>query len=139
MIPAGALYHSSALSAVELDTYPDSGGIDVRAEAEKGFRRSGVLPAEEDLLYAMHHSLSNTYLPGVAARRSAGSSTSAAYVPLSDFKNLESTVKDTVCRIANTMRDGHADADPFVYKGKDPCTYCSMRAICRLTADRDED
>ena len=139
VVPAGALYHSSALSAVELDTYPDSGGIDVRSEAEKGFRRSGVLPAEDDLLHAMHHSLSNAFLPGVAARRSAGSSTSAAYVPLSDFKNLESTVKDTVCRIANTMRDGHADADPFVYKGKDPCTYCSMRAICRLTADRDED
>lgn len=139
VVPAGALYHSSALSAIELGTYPDSGGIDVRSEAEKGFRRSGVLPAEEEILEAMHHSLSNTYLPGVAARRGTGSSTSAAYVPLSDFGTLENTVKDTVCRIANTMRDGHADADPLLYKGKDPCTYCSMRAICRLTADRQED
>ncbi len=129
--PAGALYHSSALSAVSLDTYPDGeNGIDVRSLAEKGFTRSGILTSDESILRAMNHDLDSNYLPGVRVTKS-GAISGKTLIPPEAFSEIEREIRETVTGIAEKMRSGVADASPLQYKGKIPCTYCEMRPICR--------
>lgn len=131
LCPAGALYHSSALSAVPLDTYPDnSPDLDVRRLAEKKFTRSGVLTNDEEVLRAMNHDLDPTYLPGVKLSRS-GAVSGSSLVSHEAFLEIEREIHDVVKGVAEKMRSGVADADPLLYKGKSPCTYCEMRPICR--------
>lgn len=129
--PAGALYHSSALSAVPLDTYPDGeNGVDVRSLAEKGFTRSGILTSDEDVLRSMNHDLDSDYLPGVKVLKSGAISGSSLVSPEA-FTEIEREISSIVSGIAEKMRSGVADASPLLYKGKTPCTYCDMRPICR--------
>ena len=129
--PAGALYHSSALSAVPLDSYPDGENrVDVRKLAEKGFTRSGILTNEVDVLRAMNHHLDSDYLPGVKVSK-LGMVSGSSLVSPEAFSEIEREISSIVSSIAEKMRSGVADASPLVYKGKTPCTYCDMRPICR--------
>lgn len=131
LCPAGAIYHSSALSAIPLDTYPDSTpDLDVRSLAEKEFTRSGVLTSDEEVLRAMNHDLDPTYLPGIKMTK-AGKIGGTSLIAPEAFSEIEREIREIVTGVAEKMRGGNADADPLLYKGTSPCTYCDMRPICR--------
>lgn len=133
-LPAGALYHSSALSAVPLDTYPDGDHpFDVRATAEKHFKRCGVLLKDESVLRAMNRDLDTTYLPGVSMKKKGGLSGSSL-ISSERFLEIEQEIQKTVSSVAEAMRSGAAEASPLSSHGKSPCTYCQMRPICRRNA-----
>lgn len=140
IVPTGALYHSSALSEITLDTYPDE-STDVRALAEKGFHRTGVLLKDDAILRAMNANLDPTYLPGVKRKSEKGSASGAAYVDAERLAAIEGEIREVICTVAEAMRSGSATAEPNVKTGpKSPCTYCKMRPICRRSASvQDED
>ena len=129
--PAGALYHSSALSEIPLETYPDTReDLDVRALAEKEFSRSGIMTNDEEILRAMNHDLDPTYLPGIKVLKS-GTISGTSLVSPASFLEIEREIQEIVTTAAEQMRSGIADAIPLLYKGKTHCTYCEMRPICR--------
>ena len=134
--PAGAMYLSSAISPVELDTYPDGeDGVDVRSLAEKEFSRSGILTADRAVLTAMNRDLNPDFLAGVSVQKRSGELSGKALVAPEEFDRIEREASAVICAVAESMREGIADADPLLYRGKIPCTYCPMRPICRYDPD----
>ena len=130
--PAGALYLSSAISPVELSTYPDGDTpIDVRSLAEKEFVRSGILTSDRTVLTAMNRDLNPDFLAGVEVQKKSGELSGKALVNPEEFDRIEREAGAIICTVAEAMREGIADADPLLYQGKRPCTYCPMRPICR--------
>ena len=130
--PAGAMYLSSAISPVELDTYPDGDdGVDVRALAEKEFSRSGILTSDRMVLTAMNRDLNPDFLAGVSVQKKSGALSGKSLVDPEEFDRIEREASAVICAVAESMREGIADADPLLYRGKLPCTYCPMRPICR--------
>ena len=131
--PAGAVYHSSAINALELTGFPDSSGVDVRSLAEKEFKRTGVLLKDENVLRAMSHSLDPLFLPGVKSQTEKGET---PYLDKERFGLLKSEIKNSLSNTAKKIRSGKASAAPLVTGNNfkyTPCTYCKMQPICRRT------
>lgn len=134
LIPAGALYHSSALSALALETYPDNDpSFDIRRLAEKEFTRSGILTGDEEILRAMNRDLDPNYLPGVSISKKTGKISGSSLVSPEQFSEIENEIRTVIAGIAESMRNGQAHASPLMHRGMLPCTYCQMRPVCRRT------
>ena len=50
------------------------------------------------------------------------------------FNEIYDMLQETIVRIAESMKDGKANAIPLK-KGQDaPCRYCKMKSVCRASA-----
>lgn len=127
-VPSGVMYLSSNIGPVELEDYTD--GDEVLRLARKKLNRAGLLCDDEEILKCMNESLSPDFLAGIK-QKSDGALYGKALASAEMFEKIQSEIEDTVRRIAEQIRSGDADAEPFVYKKNDPCTYCPMKPVCR--------
>ncbi len=128
--PAGAIYLSMAipkLTRKASDTEQDT--LDA---ASKEIKRSGVILNNSDTLLAMNKQMDPQFLAGVRVSSRNGALTGNALTDEGGFDMLKTELWQTVCRIAEQMRSGNADAAPDTRAGVLACTYCEMKPFCRV-------
>lgn len=130
--PAGILYMAANTAEATHN------GIPTKEEAEKkaedGMKRSGLFLDDLSVLEAMDHGMQGAYIP-VRLKKDGGYVKGAPVESLERFGALMNEVSETVCQITKELTGGNADAIPISAHspetGRDPCAYCSMRAVCR--------
>lgn len=140
---AGILYlsSSSASNAISISDFKKD--EEVFSEAQKEIERSGLLLEDEEILLAMNDELSKDFLAGITKKTKkkkkekgkpeeteeviVGKALASAEL----FKSLEKDIERVIKRIAEEMFSGSAKAVPLLYKKNDPCSYCTMKPICR--------
>lgn len=125
--PAGMIYLLAKVPVVSLEDYADEDTVIQSADAE--IERNGLLLGDEDILCAMNDELSPQFLAGISQKD--GIFSGDALLSGEGFKKLFSDMEKVILKITAEMRSGCADARPLKYGGKDPCSYCEYRAVCR--------
>ncbi|MBE6662143.1 MAG: hypothetical protein E7606_02535 [Ruminococcaceae bacterium] len=128
--PAGALYLSMAVPNLSRKV----GDTDEKTlEAASGqLKRSGFLLKDDDTLHAMSETMDPNMLAGVHVSKKDGTLTGDALVDEEGFMLLKQELGQTICRIADEMKSGNADASPNTHDGKLACIYCEMKPFCRV-------
>ncbi|MBP3918983.1 MAG: PD-(D/E)XK nuclease family protein [Clostridia bacterium] len=130
--PAGILYMAANPAEKIFDGIPTREEAEHAAEAN--MTRSGLFLDDLDVLRAMEHGLGGKYIP-VKLKKDGTYYKGAPVETLEQFGVLMQEVEQTVCAIVREMTHGNADAVPISKTnpdtGRDPCSYCRMRAVCR--------
>ena len=50
------------------------------------------------------------------------------------FEEIYEMLSETIIRVAESMKDGNANAIPLRKGENAPCRYCKMKSICRASA-----
>ena len=58
---------------------------------------------------------------------------------LAKMEQLEQTMIGSIARVGGEMCSGAAEARPMKLHGKDPCTYCIMKEVCRAAGGEDNE
>lgn len=77
----------------------------------------------------MNDNLSPQFLAGIS--HDDGAFNGKALISGEHLEKLFSDMEKVILRITDEMRNGNADARPLQYGGKDPCSYCEVRSVCR--------
>ena len=131
---AGALYFSARPGETSSDTLISR--EDAIALAEENVDRSGVLLSDETVLRAMERDLGGKYIPATQGKKGIKSS---AALSGEEMEQLEQTMIDSIARVGGEMCSGAAEARPMKLHGKDPCTYCIMKEVCRAAGGEDNE
>lgn len=125
IVPAGAIY---------VETNPALQTAKPGTDGEKPGSVSGfVLESGDDGLdvaRAMEPSLAGIYSPVRAGGRSDPKKNLMGKAAMEELKK---SVTATVLKYASEMKGGAAQARPIDAKGEDPCKYCKLRPICRIS------
>ena len=125
-LPAGVIYFSAEIPAVEAEDFAD---IDqTYSLAEKKIVRSGLLLDNDEILLAMNDNLDTDFLPLKKLRN--GSISRDSLISAKGFDDIYNELEKTITEMGNKLISGNADADPIEY-GDSPCEYCSAKPICR--------
>ncbi len=129
VLPAGALYLSTAISKIE--TSPKEDIAEVLAKASGEIKRSGVLLDNEEILHAMSETEDPNVLAGIAKNK-AGERKGEALTSAESFEMLREELYRTIKNISLEMKSGNASATPVEHGGALPCKYCNMKQFCRV-------
>ena len=100
----------------------------IAAELAKTLRRHGLLLADDAVIDAMEEPADKLYLP---VKVSGGGYTGDSLVTLEQFGKLNSHVERTLTDIAQAIRGGRVDADPYMKTNDDhACKYCKFASAC---------
>lgn len=131
LIPAGALYMSTAIPATQLDR-PVSEQEALRLAAGK-ISRSGIVLDDDNVIEAMSREGNSDRLAGIKTDKKTGQRKGDALIREEALTMLEEQLKDTIRDIALEMKSGNAAAcgvnDP-----SSPCGFCKMKQLCRVNA-----
>lgn len=127
-IPAGMIYLLAKIPTISVEDYIDTENI-LNAAKEK-IGRNGLLLNDEELLSAMNDALSPAFLAGIKKNKD-GELEGDALITLEHFEKVFNEMEEVILKITGEMRSGFADARPLIYNDKNPCDYCSSKAICR--------
>ena len=124
IVPAGVIY---------VETNPKAEAVSADGEGDGKFAVSGVVTEMGDdgldLARAMEPKLKGVYSPIKGS--SAGKAKNI--IGLDALRELKQNVVQTVLGCAAELKKGLAYAAPTDADGTDPCKYCRMKAICRVT------
>ena len=127
LLPAGIQYLSSNVKTVSIDEFLPDEDVSLRVEGE--LKRSGLFINDVDILTA----ISNTHAPSMlnGAKVNGSEATGKNLATPEAFDMIFDELSQTIINIAQSMKDGAADASPLIHSGASPCNYCKMNAICR--------
>lgn len=127
IIPAGIQYLSSNIKTVSLDEFLPDDEVSKRVEGE--LNRSGLFLDDMDVLTAINQKLDPSILNGIKVKDGVAQGKTLA--SRETFDMIFDELAQTVIRVAQSMKDGVADASPLIHSGSSPCNFCKMNAICR--------
>lgn len=133
ILPAGIQYLSSNAPTVSVDTFCNNEELEALVENE--FSRSGLLIDDIEVLGAINHNLD----PKIISKFKTddeGNIFGKQIVSNEGFEELYSMLNETIVRVAESMREGKANAIPLRRGDKVPCRYCKMKSICRASVTR---
>ncbi len=131
LLPAGIQYLSSNAPTVSVDKFCEGEGIEELIQNE--FVRSGLLSSDPEIITAINHDLD----PKIVSKfktNDEGIMVGKSLVDENGFDEIYEMLSETIIRIAESMKDGKANAIPLKKGEKAPCRYCKMKAICRTSA-----
>lgn len=128
ILPAGIQYLSTNAPTLSVDAPCDRNKLEEMIQDK--FSRSGLLTDDITVLRAINADLDPRYVSKVKTTAEGGVS-GKSLINDEGFNMLFDMLTDTVIRVAQSMRDGKANASPLIRKDRSPCSYCKMRAICR--------
>lgn len=126
--PAGVVYLSANIPVLQAEGYENE--EELLAQASKALKRSGLLLNDEDILLAMNSELSPQFLAGIKKNKD-GLLVGSALADRADFQSIYDKIEAVIKNITEELRGGIADAVPMTANGKNPCSYCHMKPICR--------
>ena len=130
LLPAGIQYLSSNAPTISVDKFCDGEHIEELIQNE--FARSGLLTDDPEIIYAINHNLD----PKIVSKIKIGDDgvmTSKSLVSKDGFDEIYDMLSETIIRVAESMKDGKANAIPLRFGEQAPCRYCKMKAICRAS------
>ncbi len=130
LLPAGIQYLSSDTKTVSVESFCDSDEVDSLIQNQ--FARSGLLLDDADLLSAINHELDPKILTGVKQSKD-GTLSGKSLVSADGFEKIYGLLSETIIRVAESMREGKANAIPLHHGDKAACRYCKMKSICRAS------
>lgn len=135
IIPAGIQYLSSNAPVVSLDKLCE--GDEIEKLIQNEFSRSGLLTDDADILHAINHDLDPRIVSKIKSNDD-GAFVGKSLVSSEGFDEIYDMLSETIIRVAESMRDGIADANPLHKGEKAPCRYCKMKAVCRASVCKDK-
>ena len=129
-MPAGIQYLSSNTPTISVDKFCDSDNIEELIQNE--FVRSGLITNDPEIIHAMNHNLD----PKIVSKfktNDEGLMVGKSLVGGEGFEEIYTMLSETIIRVAESMRDGKANAIPLRKGEQAPCRYCKMKAICRAS------
>ena len=135
LLPAGIQYLSSNAPVITLDSLCNSEDISKLIQDE--FTRSGLVSNNIDILTAMNHNLD----PKIVSKFKTdddGIPVGKSIVDENGFEEIYELLSQTIVKIAQSMKDGKANAVPLKKGSNSPCRYCKMKAICRSSATKNK-
>ena len=94
------------------------------------FSRSGLLTSNEEILRAINHDLDSRIVSKFKID-DEGDLIGKSLVSNDRFDEIYDMLSETIIRVAESMRDGKANAIPLRKGEQAPCRYCKMKSICR--------
>jgi ATP-dependent helicase/DNAse subunit B len=128
-IPAGVIYLSTNVPAVEAEDYGDENTILQKASSK--LTRSGLLLCEDEILTAMNNELDSKFLAGIKKSAKDDTYSGSAATSGEAFEEIYKKLEAVICKITSELRSGKADALPLKHNNSLPCAYCQARPICR--------
>ena len=128
ILPAGALYLSVKPGDPTAD-FPLNEN-EARELMASTVKRSGIVTDNRDVLDAMDSGISGKYIP-VSLKTDGTFKKSASLASLERFGQLYRELGEVITGIAHEMKSGFAAARPVEQSGYSPCTWCSLKEICR--------
>lgn len=128
LIPAGIQYLSSNAPVVSVDQYCENDEIESLIQNE--FSRTGLLTNDSDIIHAINHDLDPKIVSKIKINDD-GTMIGKSLVSANGFDEIYEMLSETIVRVAESMKDGIADAIPLRMGEKAPCRYCKMKSICR--------
>ena len=131
LLPAGIQYLSSNAPVVSVDKFCDGDSIEELIQNE--FSRSGLITGDPEIIQAINHDLD----PKIVSKfktNDQGELVGKSLVGNDGFNEIYNMLSETIVRVAESMRDGNANAIPLRKGEAAPCRYCKMKAICRASA-----
>ena len=128
-IPAGVVYLSTNVPAVEAEDYGDENTILQKASSK--LTRSGLLLCEDEILTAMNNELDSKFLAGIKKSAKDDTYSGSAATSGEAFEEIYRKLEAVICKITSELRSGKADALPLKHNNSLPCAYCQARPICR--------
>ncbi len=130
LIPAGIQYLSSNAPVVSVDRFCE--GEEIEKLIQNEFARSGLLTNDPDIVRAINHNLDASIVSKIKVG-DEGELTGKNLVGNDGFDEIYGMLSETIIKIAESMRDGKANAIPLRSGEKAPCRYCKMKSICRAS------
>ena len=128
LLPAGIQYLSSNAPAISLDKFCD--GEEIENLIHNEFSRSGLLSDDPEIIRAINHELDPKIVTG-AKEDKEGKIVGKGVVGEGGFEEIYDMLSETIIRVAESLKDGNANAIPLKSGNDAPCRYCRMKAICR--------
>ncbi len=130
LLPASIQYLSSNAPIVSVDKFCDGDSIEELIQNE--FSRSGLLTSDPEIIQAINHKLD----PKIVSKfktNDDGELIGKSLVGNDGFNEIYDMLSETIVRVAESMRDGKANAIPLRKGEGAPCRYCKMKAVCRAS------
>ena len=108
-------------------------GDEIEKLIQNEFSRSGLLSSDPDVLYAINRKLDPQIVSKVKTGDD-GTMTGKNLVGSEGFEEIYSLLSETIVRVAESMKDGKANAIPLRKGENAPCRYCKMKSVCRSSA-----
>lgn len=134
LIPCGALYYMAKIVENNYDTIKSDDEIE--ADVIKSIQRQGMILDDCNVMKYMSNDESDTTLP-IGISFDSKKTSPANLFTIESLGEIQNRIKETVSKIAESMKRGDADAVPMK-DSRSPCEYCRMKVICRK-ADRGGD
>ncbi|MGM9522374.1 MAG: PD-(D/E)XK nuclease family protein [Oscillospiraceae bacterium] len=137
IIPAGVLY--TPARDVLTQAAHDLSDEELRREAQKNMRRSGLLIDDPEIIEAMESRDGDTKLLPVRFTKD-GTPAGDSLVSLDRFGKLARTIDRLVSEMGEQVRSGSIAADPY-FRGQldNACMYCSYFDACHFSDGSGED
>ena len=88
-----------------------------------------------DIINALNHNHDSKFITSVK-QEADGSFSGKSLITDERFEEIYAMLSETIIQIAESMKDGKANAIPFKPSAKAPCRYCKMSSICRASANK---
>ena len=132
--PAGVLYVPARQAQVTADSEPDDEALD--ALKKDGVRRSGLVLDDPEVIEAMEPGASKRFLPVRLSK--TGAPSGDALATAERFGALERYIDQTLGRLAEALRAGSVQADPWFKNARDnACALCDYADACLFDAQND--
>ena len=129
IVPAGVMYIPARSALVAVDN--EDAEEDIGKKQREELRRSGIVLDDEDLIHAWEKDSEQIYIPLKKARNGRWNPESIASAE--QMGRLYRHVRKTIASMAEELRAGRIDADPYFRSQKDrACENCDFFEACHF-------
>lgn len=134
-IPAGVLYKPSSVSQIRTERYASKEEVEEKRKKES--RYSGLVLAQEDVIYGMDREVSSQIIDVKIKDEKDNKITFVGSVAtMAQLGRLKAKVDEIIERMGNELHGGRAEALPLVHGSESACDFCDYSDVC---LNRDED
>ena len=135
LIPSGTLYMSLIENIVKADKRMTD--EEIEKDIKKNFKMQGIILEDINVVKMMDNKLmqgSSDIIP-VKINKDGTLGKSNSLMQEKSFKLLQKKVKDVIKEISNEIINGKIDINPYYYKKKTGCDYCTYKSICMFNTN----
>ena len=135
LIPSGTLYMSLIENIVKADKRMTD--EEIEKDIKKNFKMQGIILEDINVVKMMDNKLmqgSSDIIP-VKINKDGTLVKSNSLMKEKSFKLLQKKVKDVIKEISNEIINGKIDINPYYYKKKTGCDYCTYKSICMFNTN----
>ena len=137
--PAAVLYLPAKLEKVENKPgceYCPPDAETLGSEIEKNFKRKGLVTDDFEIIEALEHGRNKRFIPVTITGQNKFKANLTSIESAEGFGKLKIKTENCLKKIASLIADGEMKVSPVCYsESYNACTYCSFKAMCRLSDD----